>query len=400
MKLIHEQRAVLSKELGERGVALVVTLLVISLLSVVGFAFLTLSVTENTIAYNEVHATRAFGIAEAGIEHARRELITSDVNTILASNPPLITFTVGGQIVGFGGGTYSVTVANNTTAIGGVPADPGGANTDTDNILILTSTGTFQNATSSIEATVQNLVVLPPGARAAVTTNGPAKTNGNITIDGRNHDMDGNLIPDSGTYSIFTADTYTQSGNSHVGGTDTGGNDHAPDRPGDPSVIVENYSGSMPTTPDEVMGGAAAGYPEGTLKSMAQSGANGSQYVSDPANLSSPLSGVTYVELPCGDTWQPTDVDGSGILVVHNACTDAVIKNLNFGTLKGLLIADDIVHIHTTIIGAVVSLTTGPSSGNVLGNGSGEVLFSGQAIANAIGGGGSQSYSILAWHQR
>lgn len=62
-----------------------------------------------------------------------------------------------------------------------------------------------------------------------------------------------------------------------------------------------------------------------------------------------------------------------------------------------MLIVDDIVHIHTTIIGAVVSLTTGPSSGNVIGNGNGDVLFSREALTNAMGG--SQSYSILFWRK-
>ncbi|MFQ5990454.1 MAG: hypothetical protein ACE5K9_11110, partial [Candidatus Methylomirabilales bacterium] len=271
---------------------------------------------------------------------------------------------------------------------------------DSDGIIVLTSTGTFDNATQVIEAVVGTPpAALPPGVRGAVTTNGPTETNGNIIIDGRDHDINGNPTGNSGSYGIFSADTYTQSGNSKVGGTDTSSSDYAPAKPGDPSVIEENYSGTMEVTPDEVMAGAGSGYPEGKLKSMAQSGTNGSQHVTDPASLTTPLSGVTYVELPCGDTWVPANIDGSGILVVHNACTDAVIKNLNSGTFKGLLIADDIVHIHTDIIGAVVSLTTGPSSGNVLGNGSGRVLYSWTALANALGGTGINTYSILSWHQ-
>ena len=138
------------------------------------------------------------------------------------------------------------------------------------------------------------------------------------------------------------------------------------------------------------------GYSAGDLMNMAD------QHVTDPASLTYPLSGVTYVELPCGGTWSPATIDGSGVLVVHNSCGaggagDAVIKNLNSGTFKGMLIADDIVHIHTTIIGAVVSLTTGPSSGNVIGNGNGDILYSRQALSNAMGG--SQTYSILFWRE-
>ncbi|MFQ5553660.1 MAG: hypothetical protein ACE5EW_08120, partial [Thermoplasmata archaeon] len=253
-------------------------------------------------------------------------------------------------------------------------------------------------AASSIEAIIQRAYIAP-GARGAVTTRGRTRTNGNLQVDGRDHDSNGNLIAVNGTYGIFTADTYTQSGSTDVGGTDTGAADHVPDRPGDPSVILENYSGWMPTTPDEVMGGVSNGYPEGTLKSLAQSGVNGSQYVTDPAGLLFSLSGVTYVELPCGGEWEPANVDGSGVLVVHNSCNNAVIKDLDTGIFRGLLIVDDIVHIHTTIIGAVYSLTTAPSSGNVLGNGSGEVLFSREALAAAMLGAASKSYSILAWRE-
>ncbi|MFQ5899465.1 MAG: hypothetical protein ACE5JN_14640 [Candidatus Methylomirabilia bacterium] len=398
--LIKRLRAVVRNSGGERGVVLVTSLLVMLLLMPLGALFLTISLTEAMIASNQAGAAQGFSISEAGIEHARKELITANIDAILASTPPLINFTSGGQSVGFAGGTYSVTVGNNATAIGSIPADPGGANSDTDNILILTATGALGTAASSIEAIVQVPLVTPPGAPGAVTTNGPTQTNGTITIDGRNHDMNGNaIIAGSGTYGVFTADTYTQSGNSRVGGTDTDGDDYAPGRPADPSVVEENYSGSMAATPDEVMGGAGNGYAEGTLESIAQSGVNGSQYVTDPATLAYPLSGATYVELPCGGEWAPANIEGSGILIVHNACGNAVIQDLDSGTFRGLLIADDIVHVHADIIGAVAVLTTAPSSGNVIGNGTGRILYSEQALARAIATALNVSYRILAWRQ-
>ncbi|MFQ5553705.1 MAG: hypothetical protein ACE5EW_08355 [Thermoplasmata archaeon] len=392
---IKELGAVLRDSGGERGIVLVTALLVMLLLMPLGAIFLGLALTESMIASNQVTTAQGFNITEAGIEHARGELIGANINAILASNPPLINFTNGGQTVSFAGGTYSVTVANNIVGVGSIPADPGGANNDTDNIVVLTANGTLGNAASSIQVVVQRAPAIPPGARAAVTTNGPAATNGNLLIDGRDHDVNGKyLTGDPGTYGIFTAGSYFQGGSSDVGGTDTGGFDHVPAQPADPAVIEDNYTGSMAATPDEAMGYST----EGALESLAQSGVNGSQYVTDPASLTYPLSGVTYVELPCGGTWVPANIDGEGILVVHSDCYDAVIKNLNIGTFKGLLMADDIVHIHTTIIGAVVSLTTAPSSGNVIGNGSGQVLYSRQALANAMAS-VSGSYRILAWRQ-
>ncbi|MFB3040899.1 MAG: hypothetical protein ACE1ZS_03705, partial [Candidatus Poribacteria bacterium] len=131
-------------------------------------------------------------------------------------------------------------------------------------------------------------------------------------------------------------------------------------------------------TPDQLVG-----YSEGDLKIIAQYGTSGSQHVYDPADLTFPLSGVTYVELPSGVPWNAIDFgNSSGILVVHNdnVPPDAVIKNLNTGTFSGLIIADDMIHVHTTILGAVVTLTPAPSAGNCIGNGSGDVLYSSEAI--------------------
>jgi hypothetical protein len=387
----------------ERGVASVIALLVAALLYLMGVMFLSVSSIESTMAASRTNGLTAFYLSDAGIEHARRSLQGKDLSQVLDGTTSVFA---GGNTVNLAGGSYTIQVANNILVNGfplsTIPADPSASATvDSDGIIVVTSTGIFRNATQVIEAVVATPpAVVPPGVKGAVTTNGPTGTNGNITIDGRDHNINGDLSGNPGSYGLFTADTYTQSGNSKVGGTDTDNNDQSPAKPGDPSVIEENYSGTMEATPDEVMGGTANGYPEGTLKSMAQSGTEGSQYVTDPATLTFPLSGVTYVELPSGQEWNPVDFgDSNGILVVHNNNTDAVIKNLNNGTFKGLLIADDIVHIHTDIIGAVISLTTGPSSGNVIGNGSGQVLYSRQALANAIGGAATGTYSVLSWHE-
>ena len=78
------------------------------------------------------------------------------------------------------------------------------------------------------------------------------------------------------------------------------------------------------------------------------------------------------------------NVEGTGILILHNSSTNAEIKNINSGTFKGLLIADDMVHIHTDILGAVVCLSPTPSEGNCIGNGNGNVLYSSTAIKKGI----------------
>ncbi len=244
----------------------------------------------------------------------------------------------------------------------------------------------------------------PIGVRAGVTANSDIALSGGITIDGRNHDENGNLIDTTGTYGISTTSTFSPQPNCSVGGT-ANSNDYTPLKPGDPSfdpIVVEEgavWEGGFPNTPDKVMGGEAAGYPEGTLKSLAQSGFNGSQYVSYPPSTPSfPLRGVTYVEVTVGE-WNPPDfTNSSGILVVHNASSTAAIKNLNTGTFKGLIIADDIDKIKCEIIGAVVGLSTTPS-GNLIGNGDGIIKYSTELVSQTSTGlpGVKCDLNIVRW---
>lgn len=230
--------------------------------------------------------------------------------------------------------------------------------------------------------------LLPVEVPAGVTSNTDVELSGTIVIDGRNHDENGNVIPSSGTLAISTTSTFSQLGNAQAGGT-YDETDYVPKKNYEPSIIETGvvWDDGFPDTPDKVMGGEDAGYPEGTLKSVAQRGLHGGQYVTNPDNLTFPLRGITYVEIGWGQTWQDIDFgDSSGILVVHNTWTNTITKNLNYGTFKGLIIADDIDKIHCDILGAVVVLTEFPPSGNVIGNGSGSIRYSTAHLALATTG--------------
>ena len=233
--------------------------------------------------------------------------------------------------------------------------------------------------------TYQRRSFVPSFVYGAVTTNNPVSAAGSMIIDGRDHDTIGTtVIPGQGQWGIWTTKTFVQSGASMVGGT-AAGTDYAPANPGNPAVIkqLQILTGGYPGTPDSVMGAISIGYPEGTLKAIAQSGINGSRYTTNPATLTMPLKGVTYVELPSAGTWSPGPLSGSGILVVHNSNKNSLLSNVNGGIFRGLIISDDIVHLHDTIVGAAVSLTLAPSAGNVIGNGTGAVLFSKTSIKKA-----------------
>jgi len=218
-------------------------------------------------------------------------------------------------------------------------------------------------------------------APAAITANNNLLSLGNITIDGRDHTKTGTLIPGEGTYGIWTTQTFTNSGASDIGGT-YNNVDYIPSKNPDPSIIAQNQTwpgGTLPTTPEEVLLDLPFNI---SLKEYAKSGDWGSQFVTDPNLLTYPLQGVTYVE-PTDGAWINANIEGKGILIVHNDQLNAILKNTT-GAFTGIIIADDIIHLHSDIIGAVISLTQNPSGGNTIGNSSGYVLYSKEALEGAL----------------
>ena len=114
-----------------------------------------------------------------------------------------------------------------------------------------------------------------------------------------------------------------------------------------------------------------------------------------------PLKGVTYVELDSAGVWQAIDfANSAGVLVVHNAWSNAKMKDLNGGVYKGLIIADDVEKIHATIIGGIVALSETPS-GNCIGNGTGDVLYSSAALLQgaSVSAGGDGGVTVLTWFE-
>jgi hypothetical protein len=277
------------------------------------------------------------------------------------------------------------------------PGNPNSPSTSSggDSVMINAS-ATYQDTTASVQLLVKvgGGLTVPCNLHALLTTRNAQAINGNITLDGRDHNPVSpyTFIQQSGVLGVSTtAATFSCGGSGAIGGTHGNGVDVTPSN--DPtvygSVVQTNYnwgSSGYPTTPDSVMGGSSKGYPEGSLKSTAQNQYNGSQYVTDPSQLTFPLRGVTYVELPTGQTWQPVNFgpNSEGILVVHNQQCNATVENLNSGTFTGIIIGDDIVHIHTNIVGVIFTLTPNPSSGNVAGNGNAYLRYSRQAVQNAI----------------
>jgi len=374
---------------NETGLVLVTVMLLISILLLIGMSSVMSANTELKIASNFKTATQAFYVAEAGIERTSVYL-----NTVTDIDSVLTTGTLYGGSQSLGAGAYSVVIANNAS-------DAGGATHDTDGRVVVTSTGSITGGSKRIlEVVFYKPSVNPPGIRGAVTANFNVGTLGTMIVDGRDHDIDGNLTGGSTSMlGISSGGAITEGGNSKIGGEAADGTLTAPTKEGSfgppatgwAASCEQNATWTKPLSPD-----AALGWPEGTLKKIAQRGTGGSQYVTDPTTLTLPFSGVTYVELPSGTAWEAVDVGNStGILIVHNSDLNAQMVNVNAGTFKGIVIVDDLVHVHNTIIGAAVNLTTNPSLGNCIGNGTGSVLFSKTAVDNALNA--VAQWTMISW---
>ncbi len=139
MRMQERMREMLRPIAEERGVALVIALLSMILLSIMGVTFLSMSGTETMIASNAVDSSRAFYLTEAAVSLAKQTLRTSaNWDNELAASP----FTCPASIDG-----CSYQILNDA-------ADPGGPTDDTNDTVLISATGQIQSATRVIEVAV------------------------------------------------------------------------------------------------------------------------------------------------------------------------------------------------------------------------------------------------------
>jgi hypothetical protein len=229
---------------------------------------------------------------------------------------------------------------------------------------------------------------IPRSVRAAWTANGPLNnTISNMLIDGRNHDLNGNIIPKTGVYGVSTSVEFQVGQYGSIGGTNDN-IDYPISFSVNPKVIEENYNwgGTFPKSPDEILG-----YPEGTLKKFAQDGMNGSIHTTNPVDLERRiLSGVTYLELPSGKDGKIRLHKGihKGILIVHNDATDSrtVEITLEQGEFQGLIIGDYMFHFHIDVLGSIILLSANLEQEDICDISSDhQVFFSSETISGATG---------------
>ncbi len=220
---------------SERGVALPLAMILLMILTMLTITFMSLGAVEPQISANLSDGARARQLAESGIEWA--------MSTRLANNDFNGTTLLGGTMTSGGScgsgiscrvlatgqampgltsaqGTFTVTVRNDLNTINGDQALIGTGNTvdttatsDVNGILILKSTGTFNNANRTITAVVQrgnlliNAAVSLPGVQTDTFSNDPPCA-GCYSIDGRDWKVADTTTPTGVTATKYGISTY------------------------------------------------------------------------------------------------------------------------------------------------------------------------------------------------
>ena len=212
----------------ERGVALVLTLLVLLVLGGLLAAYLAVSTLEPQISRNLADASRARHLAEAGIERGFNVLVASadasgGWSDLLAGattvRPWVALAGLTNTAIGVAGaGTFSVSLRNDNgaadTPLTGLsattrPAMDTSPTVDDNKTVIVRSIGTFNGVTKTIEVVVQRAAL--PALAGAINIPGPSPITvvdaATLDIDGRDYRCSGGTSCDAPSSWTVTSNT-------------------------------------------------------------------------------------------------------------------------------------------------------------------------------------------------
>ncbi len=167
---------------SERGSALLIALCLMGMLTLAALLAVNTSNTDVDLAFNQLNADKAFYIAEAGAKRGIAEIRTDR------------TWNSGFTNLTFGGGAFSVTIADSTT-------DPGLVDT-----IIVTSSGEANGASATVEITLIPEYIYP--FRYAMFADD--------IVDIRNSMETDSYASDSGTYLSTVLNEYGDVGSNGI----------------------------------------------------------------------------------------------------------------------------------------------------------------------------------------
>ena len=164
----------------ERGIALPLSLIVLTLLTSLTLAFLAMSATEPLIASNLQAGEQALALAEAGIERAiwalNNPTAAAPAQGLINPLPVPAPAPYNGQSVNLGPGSYAVTVL----LPAGLPIDAAVGN---DRSIV--ATGTVAAAQRRVQVTITSIGDFAANVPGALTVAGSVQLTGNSTVDGQ-----------------------------------------------------------------------------------------------------------------------------------------------------------------------------------------------------------------------
>jgi len=208
---------------GERGIVLVIAMLLITVLSLVGAAANRSVVTDTAITSNYLSSLQSFYAAEAGLERGKLECVKrfmggnwNDFTSLLDGTDPLMSgspSSLSGLVLTKAGGVvssasltfhdrfYTVTISND-------PGDAGGVNKDTNRAITISSTGTSGSSTTTV-STMMIIHRLPkiPGSISLVDDANVSFGGAAFMINGNDHLLDNAPGPNPPRYGITLCNT-------------------------------------------------------------------------------------------------------------------------------------------------------------------------------------------------
>jgi Tfp pilus assembly protein PilX len=231
------QRKIRSRRARRRGAAMITTMMMITVLAVMGVSYMSMSATSNRIAYRAYQKSQATALAEAGV-HAMFSQVTQTLRSGSSTMPTIATTslitTAGGNPTN--DGTYSATVLSdpyvrtavvdgngNTTGYidtytitaQGVGTSPDGLATSKVHATFTVSQRETEAVGSGAAFTFPNAAVVSNGnvllqgssmTKALVTLHGAGvEANGVISNNGNAYSIDGPIAAAPASYSATTA---------------------------------------------------------------------------------------------------------------------------------------------------------------------------------------------------
>lgn len=186
---------------AQRGVAFPLALFALVMLTGLLLVFVTTGGLERSVAANLDEVTRARYVAESGLEWAFDQLVAAAAvangwDNLLATNGGAMATNMALPTFAPAFGTFSVTVRNDNLAndnqLTGQPVDPGGPTDDTNNVVILTSFGTYNGATRQLQQVVSHPDLnLPGGLNLPGLGTNTSFSGNSFTITGNDTNLDG-----------------------------------------------------------------------------------------------------------------------------------------------------------------------------------------------------------------